>query len=572
MTSSRPCSRTASCRCIGHVVDGYWEDVGTLEAYLRAHQDVLDERVARRHRRLPPRRGGLARRGRRGRPGRQHRRARSSSATTAGSRPAPSCGEYTVLGTNVVVKADAFIERAVVPRQRLHRARRAPAGLRDRPLDRPAARRPRRGGRRRSATSASSASTPSSTRASRSTRSRRSRPAPSSTRRSCGSAAGPARCSAGGVIRGLANVDVTPELAVRVADGVRHHAQEGRRPSPPAATPAGSARALKRAVMAGLNLAGRQRRGPRAGATVPADPLPGPHGQAPGRDHRAPRPGDPQSVEIRFFDADGRRHRRGDPAQDRAAPATARTSGGPSPADIGDIELPAPGPRVLHGGPAWPRSTPSAIRRPAFKVVLDYSFGAASLVMPNVLAKLGADVLSVNPYASTAAATARRRALGATPARVAELVRASGSHLGAVIDPDGETAHARRRRGPRPRPTTQALLVLVTPGDEAHDRRPGRPAGVGRAGRPSASRRSAAPRSSGPSCRPPHLMEVAGRRAASTSPPAGRRVHLPRLPARLRRHRRRSSTCSTCWPPPAGGCPTVVELPARACTSPTRRW
>ncbi|HMC03782.1 MAG TPA: NDP-sugar synthase, partial [Cellulomonadaceae bacterium] len=29
----------------GHIADGYWEDVGTIEAYLRAHADVLDGRV-----------------------------------------------------------------------------------------------------------------------------------------------------------------------------------------------------------------------------------------------------------------------------------------------------------------------------------------------------------------------------------------------------------------------------------------------------------------------------------------------------------------------------------------------
>ncbi|MDQ3147030.1 MAG: NDP-sugar synthase, partial [Actinomycetota bacterium] len=29
----------------GHVCEGYWEDVGTLEAYARAHRDVLDGRV-----------------------------------------------------------------------------------------------------------------------------------------------------------------------------------------------------------------------------------------------------------------------------------------------------------------------------------------------------------------------------------------------------------------------------------------------------------------------------------------------------------------------------------------------
>ena len=35
----------------GHVTDGYWEDVGTLEAYIRAHTDMLDGRVQGRHRR-----------------------------------------------------------------------------------------------------------------------------------------------------------------------------------------------------------------------------------------------------------------------------------------------------------------------------------------------------------------------------------------------------------------------------------------------------------------------------------------------------------------------------------------
>ena len=33
--------------------------------------------------------------------------------------------------------------------------------------------------------------------------------------------------------------------------------------------------------------------------------------------------------------------------------------------------------------------------------MIDYGYGATSFVMPNVLAKLGADVLAVNPYAST---------------------------------------------------------------------------------------------------------------------------------------------------------------------------
>jgi mannose-1-phosphate guanylyltransferase/phosphomannomutase len=56
--------------------------------------------------------------------------------------------------------------------------------------------------------------------------------------------------------------------------------------------------------------------------------------------------------------------------------------------------------------------------------------------MPSVLSKLGADVLAVNPYASTAGAAAFDAPAHAR--RVAQLVRTSNAHLGAVIDPDGE--------------------------------------------------------------------------------------------------------------------------------------
>jgi mannose-1-phosphate guanylyltransferase/phosphomannomutase len=76
------------------------------------------------------------------------------------------------------------------------------------------------------------------------------------------------------------------------------------------------------------------------------------------------------------------------------------------------------------------------VRSAGFKLVLDYAFGTSSFVMPNVLAKLGADVLAVNPYASTAGAVAFDRWRHSE--KVAELMLAAGAHVGAVIDPDGE--------------------------------------------------------------------------------------------------------------------------------------
>ncbi len=41
-----PAALAAGRPVYGWVAEGYWEDVGTLEAYLRAHQDVLDRKVA----------------------------------------------------------------------------------------------------------------------------------------------------------------------------------------------------------------------------------------------------------------------------------------------------------------------------------------------------------------------------------------------------------------------------------------------------------------------------------------------------------------------------------------------
>ena len=78
------------------------------------------------------------------------------------------------------------------------------------------------------------------------------------------------------------------------------------------------------------------------------------------------------------------------------------------------------------------------VQEAKFKVVLDYSFGSSSVVLPSVLAKIGAEVLSVNPFAATPGAAAFDDAWSRV-ARVEDLVRTSGSALGVVFDPDGET-------------------------------------------------------------------------------------------------------------------------------------
>ena len=192
---SRSCSPTAS-RCTAPVAEGYWEDVGTLEAYLRAHKDVLDQRVAARHPRLPDQRRRLAGRGGRGLARRPGDRAGGHRAGLQGRGGLPPRRVRRARHRTSACSADADLERTRRARQRLHRHR-TPAcaapwsgAVSEHPLQRPHATRASC-----SATRCSSAPTPCSATTSRCTRSRRSRTAPSSTPRSSGRAGAPAACS-----------------------------------------------------------------------------------------------------------------------------------------------------------------------------------------------------------------------------------------------------------------------------------------------------------------------------------------------------------------------------------------
>ena len=98
---------------LGAISEGYWEDVGTLEAYRSAHDDVLDGRL------------GLDLPGFEVRPGVRigdgadvSPEARIRGPVLIGENSRVEAGAvllpYTVLGADVVVKADAELERCVV--------------------------------------------------------------------------------------------------------------------------------------------------------------------------------------------------------------------------------------------------------------------------------------------------------------------------------------------------------------------------------------------------------------------------------------------------------------------------
>jgi mannose-1-phosphate guanylyltransferase/phosphomannomutase len=439
---------------LGQVVDGYWEDVGTLEAYRSAHDDILDGRL---HIDIPGfevREGVWLGEGADVSPGADVRGPvliGDNCRVEAGAVLWP----YTVLGSDVVVKADAELERCVVhdhvyvgPGARIRgavigRASDVRDGARveenvvigdecfvgEHAIINPSVK--VYPFKHVDAGALVTSSIVWESKGARTLFGRRG-------------------------VRGLANVDITSEVAVRLAMAYGTALKKGSVVCTSRDT-SRSARALKRALIAGLNLSGVHVMDLEL-ATVPLTRFQVRSQRAHGGISVRLARGDADSVEIRFMEENGadidegfqRKIERLLYREDfRRAFA----------ADIGDIVFP---PRAIEFYTAALEASVDAqrLRSRSFKVVLDYSFGAASMVMPNVLAKIGATVLAVNPYATTEGATSAGADLDTRLKMIGDLVRTSGSDLGYVFDPDGETATIIDDQGV-PLSTEQALLVLV---------------------------------------------------------------------------------------------------------------
>jgi mannose-1-phosphate guanylyltransferase/phosphomannomutase len=414
----------------GAVVDGYWEDVGTLEAYVRAHKDALDGNVSVEIDGFELQHGVWL-----GEGAEVHPEAKVEGPAViaencrieAGAR----LGEYVVLGSNVRVRENGDLERVVIhdnaylgPSVRLRGA------VVGRSSDLRAHARVEEGAvlgdeafvgenavinpgvkiypfKTVEAGAVVNASLVWETRGARSLFARDG-------------------------VAGLANVDVSPELATKLAMA---HATTLKKDSTVVTSrdSSRSARMLKRAMMAGLNAGGVNVVDLEV-ASVPLTRFGARQPNVAGAVTVRLVQGDPQSVIIRFFDNEGLDlDESGQRKLERVF--TREDFRRVLPSEIGDIAYP---PRALEQYTASLEATVDVelLQRSRFKVVVDYGFGSTSFVMPNVLAKIGADVLAVNPYASTRGLIGYDQSAHAE--QVAALVRASGAGVGAAIDPDGE--------------------------------------------------------------------------------------------------------------------------------------
>jgi mannose-1-phosphate guanylyltransferase / phosphomannomutase len=439
----------------GAVAEGYWEDVGTLDAYLRSHKDILDGRVKVNIEGFELGEGVWL-----GEGAEVHPEARIDGPAVIGDycriEAGAHLGEYAVLGTNVRVRAGADLQRVVVhDNTYLGEGVTLRGTVVGRSCDLRTGVRCEEGVvlgdecfiGEQAVLGAEVKVYPFKT-----------VEAGAVVNSSIVWESRGARSLFGRVgVAGLANVDITPELAVRVAmayattlkkDATVVTSRDSSR----------SARMLKRALMAGLNASGVNVLDLEV-ASVPVTRFAVARPEASGGITIRLVDGDPQSVVFRFFDPNGT-----DITEDTQRKIERlflrEDFRRVFPGEIGDIGFP---PRALEHYTAALEATVdmSAIRAAGCKVVVDYAYGSTSFVMPNVLAKLGADVLGVNPYAST------RGMLTFEPQRHAEqvgaLVRASGAAVGALLDPDGEhlTLVDDTGRVLRDDQTLLALLSLV---------------------------------------------------------------------------------------------------------------
>jgi len=414
----------------GTVATGYWEDVGTLEAYSRVHTDVLDGRVDVRINGFELRDGVWL-----GEGAELHPDALVSGKVVIGDscriEAGVELGAYTVLGRNVRVQADAHLERAIVhDNVYVGEGATLRGAIAGRGTDL------RRGSRLDdgavvgdqcfigddAVVSSGVKVFPFKT-----------VEAGAIVNSSIVWESKGARSLFGRFgVSGIANVDVTPEAACRVAMAYATTMPKGAT----VVTSRDSSRAarmLKRAAMAGLNAAGVNVVDLEV-ASLPVTRFVVSQPRSAGGLSIRLDGDDVQSVGMRFFDAGGldlseAAQRKIERLVNREDYRRVLAS------EIGDIAYP---PRALdHYSVALQDTVDlSVLQQSTPKLVVDYSFGSTSFVMPMLWSKIGADVLGVDPYGSTwgmvtSDAEARLR-------RVSELVTTSGADLGAVIDPDGE--------------------------------------------------------------------------------------------------------------------------------------
>jgi mannose-1-phosphate guanylyltransferase/phosphomannomutase len=258
-------------------------------------------------------------------------------------------------------------------------------------------------------------------------------------------------------VAGMVNVDLTPDVAVRLAAALGTALKRGARI---VASREGerACRMIKRAMISGISSTGVNVADLRVSPAAVARHLVKSEAHDAGF-HVGISPTDPEVIRIQFFEPPGiemsaamqkeveKHFTRGE---------FRRVAAG----EVGGISYPA---RVRETYAADLISTidAQAVRDRRFRIVVDYGFSGASYVLPLVLGPLGVEVVSAHAFTGEGpddadAAPGLAAAIGQTK----RLVPVVGADLGAVFDRSAERLHLVDEQAHEV-PVEQALLLFL---------------------------------------------------------------------------------------------------------------
>jgi mannose-1-phosphate guanylyltransferase/phosphomannomutase len=254
---------------------------------------------------------------------------------------------------------------------------------------------------------------------------------------------------------GLVNVDLTPEVAVRIAAALGTALKRGAR-IVASRESAPACRMIKRAMISGFTSTGVDVADLRVLPAAVARHLLKSEGYEAGF-HVGTNQTDPEVVQIRFFEQPGIQLSPGlqkEIEKNFTRGELRRVAFG----DTGDITYPARV-RESYAQDLLAGVDVEAIRTRGYRLVVDYGFSAASFVLPLVLGPLGVEAVSAHGFTTDRTDTGTqllREAIG----QVKQLVPAVGADLGVVLDRAAERLYLVDEGG-REIPVEQSLLLFL---------------------------------------------------------------------------------------------------------------
>ncbi len=258
-------------------------------------------------------------------------------------------------------------------------------------------------------------------------------------------------------VMGVGNLELTPEFAVKL--GAAYGAMLGKGSTVVTSRDAGSAsRMISRALICGLLSAGVNVNDLRT-LPIPVVRYELKSGKEQGGIHTRRSPLDPKQTDIVFFNGGG---------QDLPTFKTKSVERlffredfrRASPEEIGQLDFPQ---RVIESyRQDFLKAIDShQIRKAQFKVVIDYSHGGACEIFPSIIGSLGCEVISLNAYLDPKKLSRSDEELSRSIQQLSSIVRSVNADIGFLFDPGAEKLSVVDEEG-EPIPPDLFLLMVTS--------------------------------------------------------------------------------------------------------------